>query len=218
MAIFSLALADLVSSCTMTSTAMLHTVTGEYKTSLLPVAFTSFVSSQFHIIIIAIQRFVAVIYPLKLKIVITTFRSAVSLVLIWASSITLAIILMETGLGGFPGVSVLGWVSIISGVVIIFSYGMIIYRLIKHRMNIVTNTSSSQKLSTILYSLTITIAFIVCNYPWAFTLMIRGTFNSRQIPDNIETILLWLNLVLNPIIYFLFHAIKSSNACCNSNL
>lgn len=215
MAIFSLALADLLSSSIMMLLAMLYTIAGKYKISLFSVAFASFISSQFHIIFITIQRFVAVIYPLKLKIVVTSLRSAVSLVFIWISSISLAIVLKNINLEGFIGVLILGYVSLISGVVIIFSYGIIIYRLIKQRMKITPNTSSPHKLRTILYSLTITAAFIVCNYPWVLTSIKRGACKSCEIPFNIESVLLWLNLVIDPIIYFLFHAIKSSNAFCN---
>ena len=213
MTIFSLALADLLSSCTLIVLAVIFMATSKYTSSVLTFIFPGVISSQLHIVIITIERLIAVIFPLKVKTVITSPRCAIALIFTWILSISLTLGLER--IGGDHGRSILALVTLTTGAMIVCSYSFIIYSLIKRRSKILPNTTSAQNLSTVLYSLNITVVFIVSNYPWVFMTITTDSYNPEEIPFNIETVLLWLNLVIDPIIYFLFHVIKNSKACCS---
>ena len=211
MSILSLAIADLFSSITMVILGIIYIVKSKYLEGLLKIVFPSLISSQFHIIYITVLRLIAVMWPMKLKILITPLRSTVSLIVIWILSIAFTIVHKQFEI--WSGTIMLGCVLLICGVSIIISYGLIVYTLIKQRMKITPTTSSRQNLRTVAYSLALTIAFIVCNYPWAFILFTQDNYDPSQIPLNTETFLLWLTLIIDPIIYFLFNSLKNSNVC-----
>ena len=212
MAILSLALADLLSSIIMTILAIIYIAKSKYMDNLLNIVFPSLISSQFHIIYITVLRFIAVIWPLKLKILITPLRSMVSLIVIWILSIVFTI--GHNQFDSWSGTIMLGCVLLICGVIIITSYSLIIYTLIRQRTKITTTTSSRQNPSTIAYSLALTIAFIVTNYPWAFSVFTQDNYDPSQAPLNTETFLLWLTLIIDPIIYFLFNSLKNVCRSC----
>ena len=214
MTILSLAFADLITSGFLFVSAIIFLITGAHDHTTLLAIFSSTTCSQFHIVFITMQRFIAVIYPLKLKSWITSFRSIIILILIWLISMLLTLILYLCA--GMDGPFVLAWIILTGGGVLLVSYSFIVYRSFKQRKIVASNNSSSQNLRLILYSLTVTVAFIACNYPWAVSLHAKGLPNSSQIELDVHLLLLWLNLSLDPIIYFLFNACKSSNGslCC----
>ena len=154
-------------------------------------------SSFFHILFIAVERLMAVFYPLRFQFIFTRKVCIVSLLIIWALSFALS----------FTAVSDLKYlykpVTIISGVSLICSYMAICIKLFKRRNSVIVRTASENSNAaysrTVTQSLAVTIAFIICTMPYLFT-----TNDDHPLMLMFARVMIVGNVLLNPIVYFLF--------------
>lgn len=154
--------------------------------------------SLFHVLFIALQRFMVVFFPLKFKVMATKTRCIILLVVVWVVS------------GGFMSLGHLkksrvisrfyGYFIFVLGGLLVFIYIAICYRVFKSakvRLSTKRDEASSQRLAV--HAVAVTSIFIVCNFPYA-SLQLRGivpfTFSWSL------RVLLALNPLLDSVVYF----------------
>ncbi len=129
----------------------------------------SLISSFAHVVFIALQRAIAVTFPLRVKQIITRSRCYVILIIIWVISISSALCVYF-----YISISfVMPHLAVITGISLIIVYSVICYQTTRQR--IVNHGTSSdvqrrrQQLDreVLLYSVAIHIVFIICNFPMA---------------------------------------------------
>ncbi len=128
----------------------------------------SLASSFTHVVYIAMQRVIAVAYPFKVRQILTKTRCYVILAILWMISISLAIFVYFDTYSGFIA---LGYVMLTTGVAMIILYSIVCYKTLKRG---ILNTSEDVSMRrrrreserrVLVYSIAITIVYIVCNYP-----------------------------------------------------
>ena len=215
MSVLSLAVADFLTSLTVAICSVLifslKIGSQDYQMAesfyILVVIFST-ISSQLHVIFITIQRLIAVLFPFNCKRIMTSFRCGLMLALIWVLS------LVVTGLIKYMFFAV-NALTIVSGVVIGFSYILIVYR-IRNRP-ITSNRDSTKGLDLILYSGILFILFVACYFPFTIYTFIKG-YKTDNGPWIIIYYMYWLNIVTNPLVYFLFKMFKGgAGKCCKTH-
>ena len=215
MSVLSLAVADLLTSLSVgICSALILTLQKDnpvtlmvLKAYVLVVAFSS-ISSQMHVILITVQRLIAVLFPFSCKRIMTSFRCSVMLALIWIISLTV------TGVIDYIPY-VINVLTVVSAVMIALSYALIVYR-IRNRP-VVPNGELATGLDLILYSGILFILFVACYFPLVCFTFINGHNNEKPHPVVIYY-LFWLNMVTNPLVYFLFKVFKgNAGKCCKAH-
>ena len=211
LSVASFKLADLV-----TSNTVLWLIGQNYVNILL----LSITFSFFNLIAITADRFLAVRFPIKHRILSTEWRVNAVIVIIWSLSIIFVTIhsviqfrwkdQIELALNIASGFILL------FGVVMIMVYINIFHLICKRRLPSKTkmgeeNKGLNRRLSVfpkgantiergvILTGAIVTVSFIICTYPFAFKFLI--TQSSKKISMAFH-ILVVLNSLLNPLIYF----------------
>ena len=205
MSVLSLAVADLLASLSVafcSALVLILKLPYPYPEMLInayirTIIFSS-ISSQLHVILIAIQRLMAVLLPFSCKRILTPARCSLLLALIWIIS------------SAVPGLTKENFYItpfiLVTSVVIAFSYAFIVYR-IRNRPVVATRDSSTGS-DVILYSGILFLLFVVCFFPYVIFHIIYGTEKEHNGPWIAVYYLYWLNTVTNPIVYFLFKLIK----------
>ena len=168
----------------------------------------AFISSYLQILFISVQRLIATVWPLKCRRILTKFRCYFTLVIIWLISVLLII---GTAVFKFYHYEMLFTVlNFSSGVTVFIIYSLICYHIFKTRRNvIITSTVPPHQNKTVLcFSILVTVALFVCTLP--FGLSTLGYMAYSHVP----IWLMFLNPVLDPVIYFLFNNCKHQSAVC----
>ena len=203
-ALISLAASDLITSLALSIviiTQEIKTINGALiwiiKLYVL-VLIGSGISSAFHMIFIAVQRLVAVLYPLNLSIWITRKRSTITICLMWATSAAATVPIYGNG----QNMRFLAYSSFIFAGAIILCYAMINYKIITRRQLSVT-VNSTQNLQVLFHSICVTAIFFGCTLTFSIAQLINS-------PDMIfyGIYVYILQVVLNPIAYFFFKFLK----------
>ncbi len=212
LALISLNIADLLSAFFLCSDGIFsHLLLREivdfkllasHKSLLAAALAFSLTSSFTHVVFIAVQRVVAVVYPLKVKKIFTKSRCHFILVLLWVISVSLAVFVyfhMKLGIQSLAGI------GIVSGITLIIIYSVVCYKAKKRNIlndgNVEMQRRRRQQDKQILkYSVAITIVFVICNYP-------RSFHEFLTYPRNIyiaSVFLYCINPVLDPLLYFIY--------------
>ncbi len=158
-----------------------------------------------HVAFIAIQRVIGVVAPFEAKQIITKTRSLIVLVILWFISLLLALIryyIIKISV-------VLSLLAIITGVVLIIMYSVISYKTMKR--DILRNVNADMRRrcqqtdrEVMLYSIAITVIFVICNFPVA----IKNFVEYPGIVHLISNVLFVLNPFLDTFLYFVWSYYK----------
>ena len=166
----------------------------------------STLASQFHLVSIAVQRLIAVKYPLQCPRYLTQRRCVMVVAFIWLLSLGLP--------GGLLRYNTqLTYIScIICALILVLSYAYITFRVIRRKTIAATRNNSGR--NVVWFSLAITLAFMVCTFPF----VVKSAAMKKGSAEYYAVVcLFWLNPLLDPILYFLFNALKSGKGCCGRN-
>ena len=215
MVLLSLAIADFLTLLLATVVACAWIAFRIRLDNAFDILFPSAIVSQFHIIIITFQRIVAVTLPLRFKSLITSHRCFTALIIIWLFTVSLSAVLLT--MKADLAVNILIYLLFGCGVFLFISYKFIIYRVLKDRRRVNPSRAASlQNKKLIVYSLSVTVAFICCNYPFAVRTIINNGENVQSVDNSLESLFFFLNPVVDPVIYLLLHECKSESRvhCC----
>ena len=159
-------------------------------------------SSALHMLFIAIQRLIAVLYPLKVSILITRKRSAITLLLLWLISITASIPITN-----YIYQRIVISTPFISAIIVVVCYFIISLNMMKRRAQAVTG-QQRQNISVLVYSVSITVIFLICTLPFAIFAIQEHVPLARMSLPSYVLHLFYLQVVLDPILYFFCQAWK----------
>ena len=163
----------------------------------------STLSSQFHLVSIAIQRLIAVKYPLQCQRYLTQRRCAIALAFIWLLSLILPAILLSYN------TEITCISSISCALILVLSYTYTSVCVLRRKKLATTRNSSG--MSVLCFSVAITFAFLAFTLPFV---VVAVTKKTETLEYFVTLCLFWLNPLLDPVLYFLFNAFKSSKQCC----
>ncbi len=163
----------------------------------------SLMSSIFHVVFIAIQRLIAVVFPLKVKQILTKRRCYIILPSLWVTSIAIAIIAHINYKLAFTSLAYVGILICISLVVM---YTVICYKIMNR--NTVNNNNSEERQrrrqkserGVMIYSVAITIVFIICFAPKILSSFVTYPMYLGIISDMMYSI----NPFFDTLLYFLW--------------
>ena len=221
--LLSLALSDLLVGIAVAIFKILDFILGDQdwlkEDAFIVVFIMSALFSLKNLLVITIDRFIAVKFPIKHRLLVTGRRVNMLIVLIWVVTCLLGIVLnliLILGLNiHIRYFMLLSSVSIISwGVLIPLFYGCILKvvftRQTAAKMN-VEDSSISNRLQkgfkglhkserTVLFSsVLVSVSFVICTYPFAIEYFETGRTRRMSLASRI---LIISNSILNPIIYF----------------
>ena len=208
MTILSLTVADLLNCIWLTVAGptfppVTHKMFPVYHQIFSSLIAFSLITSLLHLMFVSLQRLVAVLFPFRSKHLITSQRCVIVLALIWPTTgIVVALFyLLNLKETMFILVPVLTFTC---ALLLIVSYSYICYR-VWLRKRLASTVSSSQSEYILLYSVLVTVLFIICTFPANVAIMYY-----RRLHDNLKyvTFLQWLNPVVDPSIYFLSKKIR----------
>ena len=166
-----------------------------------------FNTSVFHILTIASERFYAVRYPIKYRVVMTKEKTRKMIMCIWVLSISIVtsfaipdVLKSSKLLGVYKGVSIIA-----SGIVVVICYGHLSCVIWKRGkficpvavVDIKTNDRRSQKQRRdTIFSYAIATAYIICSFPFAVVMIFRIKV------VNFPELMLIVNSLIDPILYF----------------
>ena len=212
MAVLSLAVADLLTCLPVSITNALFVLFG-FDYSDIPIDVYSksiifaIISSQLHVMFIATQRLIAVMFPLSCKLIVTSFRCRILLGLFWIVSLSIAA-LLENYLYAI-------YISTLACAVIIgFTYAFIVHRVRNRSVVGASNAASSASSNITSYSVVLFLLFVVCHFPLLSVLIIYNMKKSRNSPWVATYYLFLLNSITNPLVYFLFKVFKHGVFIC----
>ncbi len=165
----------------------------------------SVTSSYCHVVFIALQRVIAVALPLQVKHIFTKSRCFVILALMWIISLILPIIVYFYIGAAF----LMAVMSMITSLILTILYSVICYKTMKRGIvdNIGENMQRRREQSdkhVLMYSVAISIAFVVSNLPTSVNSFIPYPF----VLSVISNILIILNPFLDTLLYFLWNYYK----------
>ena len=173
----------------------------------------SIITSLVHVIYIAIQRLFAVLLPIKFQILFTKFRCALGLILIWCLSAAFCIWSSLEKPKGTPTFYILSLIIIVCSILLIISYSVICCKVFQSKSYPRSRDNMEKKV--LCNSILVGSAFIVCTVP--FTLQHLKVYEPTDFYQFIIPIwMLFLNIVLDPFIYFLFKYVKTFRQTCLS--
>ena len=176
--------------------------------------------SFFNLIAITADRFLAVRFPIKHRILSTEWRVNAVIVTIWSLSIIFVTILSAIQFRWKDqfelALNIASGLSLLFGVVMIMVYINIFHLICKRRLPSKTkmgeeNKGPNRRLSVfpkgantiergvILTGAIVTVSFIICTYPFAFKFLITQSSKNISVAFNILVV---MNSLLNPLIYF----------------
>ena len=208
MVVFGLATADLLSLAVALIISITWQASSIFLADLTYAIILSVIASQLHIIIITLQRFIAVVFPFRSKAVLTSRNCFICLVAAWILSFLLTAVLFM--LKSELGYIIANYALLLCGAVLFLSYSIIVHRMVKSRRSVTSaRVASSQNIKVVIYSFSVTLVFMLCNYPLAIKTLILGIPSKTTPDDSVASFLYWLNPMIDPITYFLFHACKN---------
>ena len=165
--------------------------------------YTSGFTSALHLIFIAIQRLIAVRWPLKAAILLTRKRCLVYIFLLWSASL-IASVPIISGNDAFYRVYLC--TPLAFGSVILLLHVALNFAMKTRKPISSVRANESQNRRVMMYAIAITSVFLICNFPYTLSLM-KNTY-TRNVPE--YTFYLYiLHVVCDPVLYFLFHYLKA---------
>ena len=172
-----------------------------------------------NLLAISVDRLLAVKYPIKHRMMLTSKRANIAIIVLWvvtstvASLCALVIFKWRRHLNYLLNITealILGY-----GILLIAIYSHIFYLVCKRKVTTASTSGETSTVrtrilalftrrslkseSTILFTgATVTVTFIICTYPSAIEFLIKQTAKFSYA----SVLMLLLNSVLNPIIYF----------------
>ena len=218
--LLSLSSADLITSCTLLIFGIYDLLmnekiisSNEFLETMNEAALDlSIIASLVHVIYIAIQRVFAVLLPIKFQILFTKFRCALGIILIWCLSAAFCIwsSLEKPKVTPFYILSI---IIIVCSILLIISYSVICCKVFRSRSY--PRARGSMETKVLCNSILVGTAFIVCTIP--FTLQHLKVYEPTDFYQFIiPRWMLFLNVVLDPFIYFLFKYVKTFRQTCLS--
>ena len=223
--LLSLAFSDLLIGLVITAIKALDFVPKKQlrlKEDAFPIVFNiSSLFSMKNLLIIAIDRFLAVRYPIKHRVLVTGRRVNIAIIIIWIAILVIGVglnIILLTGLNldrdYFMYLSSI--VIIFSGILISFLYICILRVIftrsarakedargengtVKQQGTSPVNGSNNTERIVACYSCVVAASFIICTYPFAIEyLKTRSAFAMSFA----SKLLIFINSLLNPFVYF----------------
>ena len=160
----------------------------------------SITTSLFHIVLLTIDRAIAVVYPLKHRMWITTKFMKISIGAIWLSSLAILTILTFNTTRQISK-TVLGYLINMTIWILVIVYSVIIYKAVikRHRSRQLNSSASSfsrRDLNLVIISILIAATFTAFTMPFAIKSM------THQRESFVDTLIIVLNSFTNPTIYF----------------
>ncbi len=161
----------------------------------------SLTSSFTHVVFIAVQRVIAVVFPLKVKQIITKSRSYFIITILWITSVALAVIVH---INIKYGIFILTCIGVLVSITITALYPIIYFKIKKRVISCDANArmlrrrQQSEK-KVLMYSVAITLVFVGCNYPKGVNLYVHYPMYLRIASD----LLYSLNPLFDTLLYFL---------------
>ncbi len=167
-----------------------------------------------HVVFVALQRMLAVAFPLRVKRIITKSRCYIILAFLLIISVGLAsmrFFYIEVSV-------VLSLLAIVVGIMLIVMYSVICFKTMRRSIEI--NFSEAQRrcqqsdTEVLLYSIAITIVFITCNYP----ISLKNFIDYPQLIFTVSNVLFGLNPFLDTMLYFVWSYYKRRRRANLNNL
>ena len=172
-------------------------------------------SSALHMMFIAVQRLIAVLYPLKASAWITRKRGVVTIFVLWLASVV-ASVPMSTECYTYHQISSCSPFVIAS--VIIFCYITINVKLMTRKAPTTVARHQTQNFSILLYSICITAIYIFCAFPFTiYAISQPGNALKKDIPTYIMHIF-YLQVVFDPVVYFFSQILKRTRCTIFSRI
>ena len=182
----------------------------------------SVTSSFCHVVLFAVVRILAIIFPYRIKQIITKLHCKIILVFIWFFSIGLVLII------SFLVPIIISYLGILTYWILVLAYSFVCYRMCKRR-GIQGNESTQRHRQqsdkhVLLYSRAITFMFCTCILPESLSnIHIHYHNHFVEIPNSIGYItnfLFYINPFLDSLLYFFVSYCKrrrANNALPNRN-
>ncbi|ELK28929.1 Histamine H2 receptor [Myotis davidii] len=185
-------------------------------------------ASILNLFMISLDRYCAVTDPLRYPVLITPVRVGVSLVLIWAVSITLSFLSIHLGWNSRDETSAVNHTIQPCKVQVNLVYGLVdglvtfyvpllvmcityfrIFKIAREQAKRIHHVGSWKAATVREHKATVTLAtvmgaFIVCWFPYFTVFVYRGLRGDDAVNKTFEAVVLWLgyaNSALNPILY-----------------
>ena len=176
------------------------------------VLYFSLTSSFLHIFFIAIQRLLAIWFPMKFQRMFSKMRCMIVFLVLWAVSAVLAV-LEDQEISGLGIDFIFADGIFVFGVLIMLVYAVICYRLYKPRASIIPTSvrraRSSSNRRIIVHSFVVSMVFISCTFPFAIVKLEHIDGGTHQISHG----LLVLNPFLDSLLYFMMNYCKGERNC-----
>ena len=172
--------------------------------------FTSSFTSAVHLMFIAVQRLIAVFYPFKAATLLTRKRCCIIISSLWIVSVVTSVPIIFRNDDYYR---VYLCTPVVFGSAILLLYVALNYNMLTRRKISMTRNSFNQNLHVMIYSTSITLAFLICTFPYTILLM-KNTY-TPQVPYYAFYLYI-LHVALDPVLYFLFHYLKAKKhfQCC----
>ncbi len=204
--LLNLNVADLLASTSILIRGLLFFFTVQLSHILVVALIFSLMSSFSHVVFIAIQRAIAVAFPLKVKQILTKRRCYVVLVLLWLVSIAMAIVVFFELKAGITSIACSG---IAVGIALMVIYSIISYKMVKQkRINIARSVGEGaqkrqrkSERDVLVYSIAVTLVFIICFFPKAISYFVKYPTYLTIACEFVYSI----NPFLDTLLYFMLH-------------
>ena len=185
-----------------------------YWTFSVVCIYSTNLSSALHMMFIAVQRLIAVLYPFKASTWITRKRGIITVVVIWLTS-TVASVPLSTQC--FTYHRMLSGSPFVIAIFIIFCYIIINVKLMTRKVPRATTGHQAQSISVLLYSICITVIFMFCAFPFSIHSVLQSGSAFNKTSPSYVLHLFFLQAVLDPIVYFFSHMLKRTRCSTCSN-
>ena len=187
-----------------------------YSNFFLVCIYSSTLSSALHMMFIAVQRLIAVLYPFKASTWITRKRGIITVVVIWLTS-TVSSVPLSTQC--FTYHRMLSGSPFVIAIFIIFCYIIINVKLMTRKVPRATTGHQAQSTSVLLYSICITVIFMFCAFPFSIhSVSQSGSAFKQNTSPSYVLHLFFLQAVLDPIVYFFSNMLKRTRCTRFSNV
>ena len=183
--------------------------------ALVYCTYSSIFSSVLHMVFIAMQRLIAVLYPLKASIWITRKRSIITVLLLWLASFAEA---APVPMGFYIYDRILLFSTFVVTGVIAVCYFVINFRMMT-RKSPTGGDQQTQNISILVYSISVTAIFMICIFPaTVYAISQDVPLSKMQFPDY-AIYSICLQVVLDPFVYFFFQIWKRGRCtlCCSAS-
>ncbi len=157
----------------------------------------SLAASFFHVIFIAVMRLLALVFPLRIKCIITKSRCKLILLLLWLLAIAFVTIYYFIIKGKLGAILI-----IITSVILLVAYSFICYRM-KGRYDIDNNDATRRyrqqsDRDVLVYSMALAFTFCICYMPASMSHFMKMSPRMQEIAIFLYSV----NPFLDPLLYF----------------